>query len=171
MSNNKFANSKCFILSSVGYEEITYTELCKRREVDDNYKSKKFIPLHGMLMEVTLDTYKEFYKNKRRQKYLKELSIKNADFSIDSLTTDDFNGENVLKSEVDVAEDVINNIMIKKLQLCIDKLNKEEKELIIGLFYCNYSERELSLFIGIPQRTINDRKHRILAKLKKNLEN
>ena len=50
MSEEKYANGKCFILSPDGYEEITYAELCRRRDADESYKDKKFIPLHGMLI-------------------------------------------------------------------------------------------------------------------------
>ena len=46
---------------------------------------KLFLPLYGMLMEVTEQEYKTFYKTVRREKYLKEQSIANEDFSYDML--------------------------------------------------------------------------------------
>lgn len=46
-----------------------------------------------MIMEVTESTYIEFYKLQRRQKYIDERSRDNKDISYDSLTTDEFNGE------------------------------------------------------------------------------
>lgn len=46
-----------------------------------------------------------------------------------------------------------------------------EQELIQALFFRGLSERKWSEECGIPQKTINDRKQRILAKLKKMLEN
>lgn len=70
MAEEKYAKSKCFILSPDGYEEITYTELCHRRDTDETYKTKKFIPLHGMLMEVTPEQYIDFYRTWNRQRYL-----------------------------------------------------------------------------------------------------
>lgn len=53
-------------------------------------------PPHGMLMEVPEDDYRAFYKQKRRQKYLKERSRDNRDFSYGMLTPDEFNGEDIL---------------------------------------------------------------------------
>ena len=47
-----FAKSKCFIKTDNGYEEITYAELLRREEADSSYKGRRFLPLHGMLMEV-----------------------------------------------------------------------------------------------------------------------
>lgn len=34
MADDRYAKSKCFILSPDGYEEITYLELCRRRDTD-----------------------------------------------------------------------------------------------------------------------------------------
>ena len=47
-----FDNSRCFVLSNEGYEEITYAELRERRADDPAYTGKRFLRLHGMLMEV-----------------------------------------------------------------------------------------------------------------------
>lgn len=49
--NQDKQNSICFIRTEIGYEQITYAELCKRRNTNEEYKLKKFFPLHGMLME------------------------------------------------------------------------------------------------------------------------
>ena len=57
-----FAKSKCFIKTDNGYKEITYEELLHREEADPSYKAWKFLPLHGMLMEVTPEEYQAFYK-------------------------------------------------------------------------------------------------------------
>ena len=55
--------SKCFILTPYGYEEITYAELTLRRETEPAYHDRRFIPLHGMLLEVSPDDYKTFYRD------------------------------------------------------------------------------------------------------------
>lgn len=46
----------------------------------------------------------------------------------------------------------------------------EERLLIHELFYNGKSERELSAMIAVPQKTINDRKRKILAKLRRQME-
>ena len=55
-------NARCFILANDGYEEISYAELQKRRAVNPAYAGKRFIPLHGMLMEVTEAGYAHYRK-------------------------------------------------------------------------------------------------------------
>lgn len=167
----KHAPKKVFILEDGEYLEISYEEFCQRKETDTTYKDKLFIFLHGMLMEVTANDYLEFHKSKRRQKYIDERSVENGDFSYNMLTTDDFNGEDILIDDsADIATQGVHKIILDKLSDSILLLSDDEQELINALFFRNLSERKWSDETGIPQKTINDRKHRIIAKLKKYLE-
>lgn len=47
------------------------------------------------MLEVTKDTYRDFYKDKSRHKYLYELSKENVEISYDMLTKDEFIGEDI----------------------------------------------------------------------------
>ena len=69
-----------------------------------------------------------------------------------------------------VEEKVIAGIMSEQLHRCIAMLSRPEQELINALYFAGKSERQYSTETGIPQKTINDRKHRTLRKLKKLLE-
>lgn len=167
----KYAPKKVFILDNGSYTKLSYEEFCSLQENDASYADKFFIPLHGMLMEVTEETYRDFYKSGRRQKYIDERSVENGDFSYDMLTTDDFNGEDILiDTSQKIDEAVIHKIMLDKLRDSLVLLSDDEQKLINALFFRNFSEREWSAETGIPQKTINDRKRRILIKLKKLLE-
>lgn len=171
MADNKYANAKCFVFSPDGYEEITYSELCRRRETDKSYAAKKFLPLHGMLMEVTPEQYREFYKERRHQKYLRERSEENGDFSYDMLTTEDFNGADILVDDSeDIAELVTRKIMLDKLKNCLSLLTPDEKLLISKHFFEEMSQVELSKEYGVNQSNISRRIGRILQKLKNLLE-
>ena len=125
-----FAKSKCFIKTDNGYEEITYEELLRREEADPSYKGRRFLPLHGMLMEVTLEQYRDFYKERRRQKYLYERSRENRDISIDMFTTEQFNGADILVSDgMDIEEQVTYKLLLDKLHSCLSLLTDEEQEI------------------------------------------
>ena len=166
-----FAKSKCFIKTDNGYKEITYEELLHREEADPSYKARKFLPLHGMLMEVTPEEYQAFYKEQNRQQYINRRSIDRGDISYDMLTTEQFNGADILVSDgMDIEEQVAYKLLLDKLHSCLALLTEEEQELIYALFFGEKTEREWSAETGIPQKTINDRKRRILSKLKKLLE-
>ena len=88
------------------------------------------------------------------------------------LTTDEFSGEDILIAEQpDVCDTVVESMMTDKLHKSLQLLNQDEKLLIHALYFERKSERKVSAETGIPQKTINDRKRRIIAKLKNLLEN
>jgi DNA-directed RNA polymerase specialized sigma subunit len=89
------------------------------------------------------------------------------------MDTEEITGEDAIPDKIspDVDEAVVQKIMLEKLKSSLILLNQAEMELIKALFYDGVSEREWSAVTGIPQKTINDRKQRILNKLKKLLEN
>ena len=73
--------------------------------------------------------------------------------------------------ETNVEDMAIEAVMITKLKESLGLLSTDELEMIHALFYQGLTEREFAKHVGIPQKTINDRKARILRKLKKLLEN
>lgn len=109
----KYAPKKVFILENGLYKEITYSELKQLEQADKSYMDKFFLPLHGMLMEVTEETYKEYYWDKRRQKYIDERSKLNGDVSYNALDTDETLGEDILAdTKTDVEAEVINKMTV-----------------------------------------------------------
>ena len=167
----KYAPKKVFILENGSYKELSYEEFCLHKEEDSIYADKLFIPLHGMLMEVSQKDYTDFYKSKRRQKYIDERSVENGDFSYNMLTTDDFNGEDILvDTSQDIGDAVIHKIMLDKLSSSLVLLSDDEQKLIREIFYEGLSERKLAEKYGVSQVAIHKRKIRILDKLKKYIE-
>lgn len=166
----KYAPKKVFVLENNDYVEITYKELCERVKCDPSYKKKLFIPLHGMIMEVDKDAYLEFYKTQRRQKYINERSKDNNDISFDSLTTADFNGENILIGSDNTEDQAIRNIMSEDIRHVISMLKSSDRELIHAMFYEGLSERQYAECCGVNRNAIHKRKVRILEELKKFLE-
>jgi DNA-directed RNA polymerase specialized sigma24 family protein len=70
-------------------------------------------------------------------------------------------------ADEDVDDAAIKAVMIEKMLTCLNHLSTEEQELITALFFKSKSEHQVSREASIPQRTIHDRKIKILAKLKK----
>ncbi len=167
----KYAPKKVFILEKGNYKEITYSELKQLEQADKSYMDKFFLPLHGMLMEVTEEAYKEYYRDKRRQKYIDERSRLNGDVSYNALDTDETLGEDVFADEkTDVEAEVINKMTVAELRKAFLLLSPDERELIKILFIDGVTERKASEIYGVSQVTIHKRKNKILAKLKKFLE-
>lgn len=157
-----------YIIENGKYTELTYEEFRHREQTCPLYADRLFIPLHGMLMEVSEKDYLDFYKNKRRQKYIDERSAENGDFSYDMLTTDDFNGEDILSDKSEpLDEQVVQKIMTDKLKSALPLLAEDEQKLIREIFYENLSERSLAEKYDVSQVAIHKRKVKILEKLKK----
>ena len=168
----KYAPKKVFILENGNYKEITYGELKQLEQADKSYMDKFFLPLHGMLMEVTEATYKEYYRDKRRQKYIDERSKLNGDVSYNALDTDETLGEDVFADEkTDVEAEVINKMTVAELRKAFFLLSPDEKALIVEHFFDEKSQVELSKQYGVNQSNISRKINRIISKLKKFLEN
>lgn len=168
----KYAPKKVFILENGKYKEITYSELQKLEQSDKSYAEKFFLPLYGMLMEVTAETYKAYYKDKRRQKYIDERSLLNGDVSYDALDTDETLGAEVFAdTKTDVEAAVINKMTVAELRKAFLLLSPDEKKLLIEHFFDEKSQVELSKQYGVNQSSISRKINRIIAKLKKFLEN
>lgn len=73
--------------------------------------------------------------------------------------------------EISVEDAAVQAVLIEKMLACLKLLTPQEQELINELFFKGKSEHQVSRETDIAQRTIHDRKARILCKLKKLVEN
>lgn len=168
----KFTPKTVFILENGKYTEITYEELQFREENIVGYKEKWFLPLHGTLMEVTKAEYDDFYKKKRRQKYINESAKECGEIYYSALDTEELNGEDILVSPEEPFDLYIaDKLTIEKFPQTLSVLSKEERDIINSLYYEGVSERKLAKIMGIPRTTLGYQKQKILEKLKNILNN
>ena len=161
-------NDKCFILTSYGYEEISYAELEQRRQTVPAYIEKRFIPLHGMLMEVSHDDYHEFYKNVERQKYLRKEAIRADEMSYNAIDSEDMSGEDIIVDlSKSIDEYVSDKLLLEEMRRCFGQLSEDDRALLYALFFDGKSERELAKELNIPRMTLNYRKSKAIEKIKK----
>lgn len=168
----EYAPRKVYIRESGGYVELSYTEFCRCRESDQTYMDKLFIPIQGCLLEVVREQYTDFYRDKERWRYLQKLDTKNRLLSLDGFTDSEGNPLDFITDEaVDIAETVVNAVMVDRLKAALPLLSDSEQELIQAIFFDGLSEREVGARLGITQSVVNKRKARILIKLRKIIEN
>jgi len=129
----KYAPRKVYIRESGGYVELSYTEFCRCRESDQTYMDKLFIPIQGCLLEVVREQYTDFYRDKERWRYLQKLDTKNRLLSLDGFTDSEGNPLDFITDEaVDIAETVVNAVMVDRLKAALPLLSDSEQELIHG---------------------------------------
>ena len=163
---------KVFVKFNGGYEEITFEEFLRRKACDKAYADKKFLPLYGMLMEVSQDEYIEFYRQRRREKYIVERSMKNGDISYHMLTGDEFNGEDILVDEkASTAAQAELNILRDSLRRAMLALDEDEQLLIYRHYYAEIPTTKLAEIYGISQQAVSKRIVKIRQKLKRLMEN
>ena len=161
-----------YIIENGGYTELTYEEFRRRVQICPLYADKLFLPLYGSLMEVSKEDYEEYYRQRNRQIYIDRRASRNGDVSYNALTTDEFNGEDILIAEQpDVCDTVVESIMTDKLKEAILKLTDEEQLLIYRHYYAGISGTDLAEIYGVSQQAISKRIAKIRAKLKNLLEN
>ena len=74
----KYAPRKVYIRENSGYVELSYAGFCRRRQADQSYMDKLFIPVQGCLLEVVREQYTDFYRDKERWRYLKKLDTNHS---------------------------------------------------------------------------------------------
>ena len=168
----QFNPKKIFVIENGEYIEITYQEFAARYKADSLYPKQRFIYIDGVILEMPQEKCKEFYRDKRRQKYQRECERKFGVFSYDSLTTDEFNGEDiVIDLSADVSDTAINKTLLEKLDECLMLLSEDEYELLKKYFYQNLSQEEIAKVYCVNQSTISRRIDEILCKLRNLLKN
>ena len=168
----KYAPKKVYIKESGNYAELSYTDFCRRGEAGQRYMDKLFIPVQGCLLEVVREQYADFYKDKERWRYLKKLDAKNGLLSLEGFTDSEGNViDFIIDEAVDVAEFAVRAVMAGRLKTALSLLSGSGQALVKAIFFEELSEREVVLRLGITQSVVNKRKAKILAKLRKMLEN
>ncbi len=136
----------------------------------EEQESKYTVLVNKKRVAVGKEVYKAYYQQKEREAYLDKLAGKH-NISFEECEEKGIQVDYLLScAEESIEDGVIKKEMLKKLALCLETLSEQERLLIYALFFQGKSERRLSAETGTPQRTINDRKRRILLKLKKLLE-
>ena len=168
----KYAPRKVYIKENGGYVELSYMDFCRRRQADQSYMDKLFIPVQGCLLEVVREQYADFYKEKERWRYLKKLDTNHKLLSLDGFTDGEGNViDFIIDETVDIVETVVHAVMVDRLKVALPLLSSSEQALIHAIFFEGLSEREVGLRLGVTQSVVNKRKAKILAKLRKIIEN
>ena len=168
----KYAPRKVYIKENNVYVELSYKDFCRRRESDQSYMDKLFIPVQGCLIEAVREQYADFYKEKERWRYLQKLDTNHKLLSLEGFIDSEGNMlDFVIDETVDVAETVVRAVMVDRLKAALPLLSDSEQTLIQAIFFEELSEREVGLRLGVTQSVVNKRKAKILAKLRKIIEN
>lgn len=130
-----------------------------------------FLRLYDISFPVSREQYQDYYKEQNRWAYLQKLDGKHKLVYYYALDTDEYTGEEILEDTALSVEDMVEQkLLLEQLTSSMAQLLPEEKMLVEELFLKGRTERELGTSIGIPQKTINNRKRKVLLKLRALIE-
>ena len=122
----------------------------------------------GEKVLVSKEIYDAITQMDRQERTQSDKDKRNKLLRYEELTTDSVFGEELIYDFMqDSVEDIsLSLIMCTELHKCIALLPKAEQEIITGIYFQGYTERQLAK-IGVPHMTVHCRKVRAMTKLKK----
>lgn len=128
-----------------------------------------YIKVPGNLVEVTKEVYLAYFRAQRCWSAQNERDTYNGVVSYDAMDTEEMSGvDNIPDSIAISVEDIVTAKLLKeKLLLSLGKLSEAEWALVYALFYEQKTEREYAKILGISQKAVNKRRHKVLTKLRR----
>ncbi len=174
----KFIPKKVYIKGNNDYIEMEYDEFLKAypeytentiRRLPNKSDERFFIPIQGCLLEVKKETYREYYREKERYKYIRSLDNKNRLLSASAIS-DSQNQEDFADIEAgpgyDVEATTITRIMVEVLKVVLHFLSEEELTMIDLVYDKCLSYGEAAEEMRIPKSTFERRLSELLEKIK-----
>lgn len=163
----RHAPRRIFKLEQGKYIEISYEEY---QLLMQESPKPHFWMFGGMLLEIPEKEHIEMNRERSRRMYIRKLSNKTEEFSYESLTSGEFEGNLMLTDErPDVYEIVKQKLVSEELYKALDELSVEDRDLIQALYFEGSSERAYAKQVGLSQVAVHKRKKHVLEKLRKEL--
>jgi RNA polymerase sigma factor (sigma-70 family) len=125
----------------------------------------RYIWIKGKHVPVTQEVYDAYYRPLWRERKLLA-AHGNRDVSYETLMEKAKN--KYAETTVSAAEDVFfSELLTHDLHRAISMLTDDERQIMIGIYVNDKTERELAVQLGVPNTTIHYRKAAALKKLKK----
>lgn len=167
-ANRVDGNTDWIVMNITQFKEFIKTPEGKGRhftKIDDDLSGQS----PRIYCEVSKQQYENLLVEKRHMQYIndmkKEYPYKIISHSVVTTDDEDCTMEETITDNLDFTHSVIDKVMVEKM---LTRLNSDEKWLIDELFLSDTpkTERELSRLTGIPQKTLNARKNKILKKMR-----
>lgn len=176
---NEAAERLPFFKKMVSFSADSYALFSPRERGIFMSNDQKYITVKGQKTPVTPELYKEYYKMKRRERYL-ESDVKLGRIDVDMEKEEvSFvpSKEDSIQRLMDIGQDfntedsvegiIEHKAMLLILQEAMEVLNEQEKQLIDYLFYQELTTREAGKKINASHVTVLKRRNAIIKKLKK----
>jgi len=124
----------------------------------------RYIWLKGVKTPVSEDVYLAYKRAEWREDKQQEVR-RERECSFEFLCEHDLDGQ-ADPNQALVDEIVADKMLLDELYAALDELTDDERGLIDALYFDDKSERDVAAEIGLSQKAVNKRRHRILDKLR-----
>lgn len=156
------------IITDNGYKAISAAEYKRICSTDPEYAAKYFEKFGSELVEVPASEHAAEEKRANHSRHLYRLDRKHGLIAYESLDTDTILGADLITDRnVFVEDDAILKVMASMLHDALAELADAERELIEAIYFDGMTVRQYAEKAGLAATTVQDRKTRILQKLKK----
>lgn len=135
---------------------------------------KYYIALNGENHEVSWEVYQAYYQGKRKEKYIYEKDQTHGNHILDISGMEELEVENdccLASAEPSIDDQLLVRELHNHLHQCLQMLPSAERELIQALYFSGETESSYANTIGLTLSGVSKRHKRILAKLKKLMNN
>lgn len=121
---------------------------------------KYYLFVNGKKEKVSKEVYKEYWKIKNRENYLKRQDVKYCMMPFSSVDQDGHFANNISDDSVDIEKIIQKKIMIEDLNNALKQLTIKERELIKSIYYNDESLRCLARLYKISQPALLKRRNK-----------
>ena len=116
-------------------------------------------------IDVSDEVYKAYYKEREHERYLYKKAT-DKEYSYENMKENGIQFEYNQGMYIQCEDEIIKKLEIKKLNLILKDLSKDERRLVYLYYFENKTEKEISLLFNLSQKAINKRKNNIIKKLR-----
>ena len=132
---------------------------------------KYYITLKGVHYEVSQEVHDAFYQAERQERYMAEKDQRHNLVILDILGMEEVEEKGDLEYLASprhcVEDQLIMKEMVEHLHQCLKMLPKADRDLIFAIFYEEETESSFAERVGLTQSGVSKKRKRILAKLKR----
>ena len=133
-------------------------------------KKEYYIIVDGKKVFVSEEIYKMYWKDTNHANYLERVDRKHGLLYFSEMDKDGHLVDNIPDKNVDVEKLVEMKALIDRLNIAMNSLTKDEREIVERLFFEDESLSSVAKRKKVSYQAIQSKKNTILAKLKKFFE-
>lgn len=133
-------------------------------------KKEYYIIVDGKKVFVSEEVYKMYWKDTNHANYLERVDRKHGLLYFSEMDKDGHLVDNIPDKNVDVEKLVEMKALIARLNIAMNSLTKDEREIVERLFFEDESLSSVAKRKKVSYQAIQSKKNTILAKLKKFFE-